>query len=180
MSALQEKRNPAGGPGFAGGQTTGRGLQGNHSTAGTALLLDRLECVRKSGRGWIARCPAHGDKRPSLSLAEGDDGRVLLHCFGGCSAASVVHAVGLTLGDLFPARLDRHMDAAGRRKVEMETRIARRWAAIGACLPELALVEVAASQMARGEPLSASDAQRVSEAHETIHRARLTVQGGIR
>lgn len=47
---------------------------------------------RRSGRGWIARCPAHVDRRPSLSIAEGQDGALLLHCFAGCSFGAVLGA----------------------------------------------------------------------------------------
>jgi hypothetical protein len=48
--------------------------------------------ARKSGAGWIARCPAHQDKSPSLSIRE-QDGRVLVHCFSGCSQADVIDAL---------------------------------------------------------------------------------------
>ena len=66
-------------------------------------LLDRLEAVRRTGPGrWLARCPAHEDRSPSLSIREADDGRVLIHCFAGCGAAEIVAAVGLDLADLFP------------------------------------------------------------------------------
>ena len=64
-------------------------------------LLEHLDGVRRSGRGWTARCPAHNDKTPSLSIAEGDDGRVLLNCFAGCETSSVIAALGLELADLF-------------------------------------------------------------------------------
>ena len=144
-------------------------------TAPVQTLLGRLEGVRKSGKGWVARCPAHADRTASLSVGEGDDGRVLLHCFAGCGAADVVHSVGLSLGDLFPARLDRHMDPAARLRVSMETRTARQYAALSGVLSELAVIEVAAARVARGEPLSAADAQRVSKAHDAIHRARQSV-----
>jgi len=71
------------------------------------LVLSRLQRVRRSGRGWTACCPAHNDKTPSLSIAEGDDGRLLLHCFGGCEAATIVAAIGLELADLFAEDEDR-------------------------------------------------------------------------
>jgi len=68
-----------------------------------AQLLDRLDGVRATGPDrWLARCPAHEDRTPSLSIRELDDGRVLLHDFGGCGAADVVAALGLELKDLFP------------------------------------------------------------------------------
>ena len=65
-------------------------------------IIGLLEKVRKSGGGWIARCPAHPDRRPSLSIREGRDGRVLLYCFAGCPTSDVVAALGLTMRDLFP------------------------------------------------------------------------------
>lgn len=66
-------------------------------------LLSRLSGVRKSGSGWVARCPAHEDRKPSLSIGEGRDGTVMIHCFAGCSAEAVVDALGLELKDLFPS-----------------------------------------------------------------------------
>uniref|UniRef100_A0A7V4WMA6 Zinc finger CHC2-type domain-containing protein n=1 Tax=Candidatus Caldatribacterium saccharofermentans TaxID=1454753 RepID=A0A7V4WMA6_9BACT len=69
----------------------------------TERLLQLLNGVRQVGPGkWVARCPAHDDRRPSLSIAEGKDGRILLHCFAGCRTADVLQALGLTFRDLFP------------------------------------------------------------------------------
>jgi len=67
-------------------------------------FLDRLEKVRSNGKGWTARCPAHDDRNPSLSIGEGDDGQVLLKCHAGCETESVVAALGLTTADLFERR----------------------------------------------------------------------------
>jgi hypothetical protein len=68
-------------------------------------LLSRLDKVRRTGPGrWVACCPAHEDKSPSLAVRETEDGRVLLHCFSGCDVPSIVAAVGLELSDLFPPR----------------------------------------------------------------------------
>ena len=68
-------------------------------------LISRLDKVRRTGRGtWIACCPAHADKTPSLTIRETDDGKVLLHCFTGCSALEIIDAVGLEMSDLFPPR----------------------------------------------------------------------------
>jgi len=67
-------------------------------------LLSRLQRVRKSGKGWTARCPAHDDRSPSLSIGEGDDGRCLVWCFAGCSEGEVARALGLEVRDLFPDR----------------------------------------------------------------------------
>ena len=48
---------------------------------------------RKAGSGWIARCPAHDDRNPSLSLSTGKDGKVLLRCHAGCEQAQVIDAL---------------------------------------------------------------------------------------
>lgn len=64
-------------------------------------FVDRLPYVKPKSRGWQARCPAHADKGPSLSVSEGVDGRVLLTCFAGCTAQSICEAMGLRLTDLF-------------------------------------------------------------------------------
>ena len=68
-------------------------------------ILQHLHRVRRSGpASWSACCPAHEDKSPSLAIRETDDGRVLLHCFGGCSVHDVIGAIGVDMADLFPPR----------------------------------------------------------------------------
>ena len=64
-------------------------------------ILPRLNAVKNVPQGWKACCPAHADTNPSLSIAEGDDRRVLLKCWAGCEVLDIVHALGLELSDLF-------------------------------------------------------------------------------
>ncbi len=45
------------------------------------------------GRYGTARCPAHDDRLPSLSLANGHDGRLLLYCYAGCSFREIIQAL---------------------------------------------------------------------------------------
>jgi len=69
-------------------------------------LLDRLDKVRSLGKSsYMACCPAHDDRSPSLSIKECDDGRLLVHCFAGCPTTDVLDAVGLSLADLFPVEM---------------------------------------------------------------------------
>ncbi len=64
-------------------------------------ILSRLEGVRSTGNGrFMAKCPGHEDHTPSLSLSQ-DNGRVLLHCFAGCTTEKIVSAIGLNTSDLF-------------------------------------------------------------------------------
>jgi len=48
---------------------------------------------REAGTGWVALCPAHDDRTPSLSIQEGDDGNVLVHCHAGCTQEQVIAAL---------------------------------------------------------------------------------------
>src|SRR5437763_699797 len=63
-------------------------------------LLARLKRVRRSGDGYVALCPAHDDRHPSLSIAQGRD-RVLLYCFRDCGIEAICEALGIRVSDLF-------------------------------------------------------------------------------
>jgi putative DNA primase/helicase len=67
----------------------------------TKKILDRLSGVKETSSGWSARCPAHEDRQASLSISEGQDGRVLLKCHAGCDHKKIVSALGLEERDLF-------------------------------------------------------------------------------
>lgn len=55
-------------------------------------IARELGGARKSGAGWVARCPAHDDRNPSLSLSE-RNGKLLVHCFAGCPQDAVIDAL---------------------------------------------------------------------------------------
>ena len=76
--------------------------------------LDANGCnPRKTGTGWSARCPAHDDKNPSLSVSEGEHQPVVLYCQAGCTPEAVLQALGMTLADVCEdskiARPNRHI-----------------------------------------------------------------------
>ena len=58
-----------------------------------AKLIAEALGGRRVGPSWMAHCPAHRDRTPSLSIRETDDGRVLVHCFAGCSQHDVINAL---------------------------------------------------------------------------------------
>ena len=67
-----------------------------------ARVLSLVPDAKPHGHGWRARCPAHnGESSTSLSITQGDDGRVLLKCFGGCVLPTIVAALGIKESDLF-------------------------------------------------------------------------------
>jgi hypothetical protein len=162
---------PAPGGGRCVKNTIQAGLQ-NHSTAPSEILLNRLENVRQYGHGYRAKCPVHDGKSPgSLSIAVGDDGRVLLHCFGGCSALDIVHAVGLELSDLFEKRITQYATPAERRALRELARQCQWRAAIPALLTEGIVLQMAALMVSKGEPLSKADDERLMLAVERIESA---------
>lgn len=131
------------------------------------LLLSKLDGVKRTGEGrWIARCPAHADKRASLSIRELDDGRVLVHDFAGCSVHEIVSAACLEISDLFPPRpSDPSHTGKPERRPFPATDILR---AIGF---EALVVACAASAMATGEPLGLADRERLRLAASRIQEA---------
>ncbi len=70
-------------------------------------VLGLLEGVRRTARGYSARCPAHVDKSPSLSIRETDEGNTLLHCFAGCTVQDICFSLRIEKRDLFK-QFDRH------------------------------------------------------------------------
>jgi len=144
-----------------------RKVEQGYTTEPIAALLSRLDRVRNTGPGqWLARCPAHDDGSPSLSIRETGDATVLVKCFAGCGAADVVAAVGLELRDLFPARLDKH-----RRR---PTRPGERWVprdVLRALADEVLVILLAAEDVAADRAMSDDDRQRVATAEARIRAA---------
>jgi hypothetical protein len=66
-------------------------------------ILSKLKGVKRSNDGFVAKCPAHDDRTGSLSVGAGR-GKVLMHCFAGCTAPNVVKALGLEWRDLFDTK----------------------------------------------------------------------------
>jgi len=135
-----------------------------------AALLDRLEGVRANGPGrWVARCPSHPDKSPSLSIREVDD-RTLLHCFAGCEVHDVLAAVGLTLGDLFAKPLAHHRGPVRDRRHQHAAR-----EALKAMATEATVLQIAAEHLARGGRLDDADRERLAQAADRIRHSREAV-----
>jgi DNA primase len=135
-------------------------------------LLSRLEGVKqRSADRWSARCPAHEDKSPSLSIREIEGDRTLVHCFSGCQPLDVVRAVGLTLNDLFH-------DGRVRRQYHDKTRAGKSVPRITAgeklelVEHELTVAWIIASDFMRRGDLDAEAYERLSVAVGRVGRAR--------
>lgn len=139
-------------------------------------LLSRLSGVRKSGSGtWRAKCPAHDDRGPSLSLRELDDGRLLLHCFAGCPIDQVVGALGLEFSDLYPPRSECE---EGHHSPGVRKGFAA--ADILSCIAfEALVVAVAAASLVAGQPMPTVDRERLMLAVQRLQAA-VSMQEGPR
>lgn len=147
----------------------------NYSTNPADCLLPRLEKVRETAPDqWLACCPAHDDRSPSLSIKRVDD-RILLNCFSGCPASDVVAAVGLRLSDLFDKPLTHHgkpLRPAQRR------RYGQALDALRALQQESVIVLIAAQRAADGHAIEGDDLARLIQARDRIEIAARLAGGG--
>ena len=129
-------------------------------------LVARLEKAKRTSRdSWIACCPAHADRSPSLTVRGLEDGRILVHCFAGCGAADVMAAIGMETADLFPAALANHLPAV--RQPFSPNDVLR------ALRREAAVVAISVADLAEGRAVDrdriALAAERIADAAEYIH-----------
>jgi len=136
-----------------------------------ALFLPRLANVRQFGKGWRADCPVGHKSRGALSLAQSDNGNLLLHCFAGCSTSDVLAALGLSLADLYLQRI-RQETPEQRRELRHAARQTGWGAALGVLAFESTIIQIAAESILLGRALSANDVQRVHVASSRIHDCR--------
>ena len=120
-------------------------------------LLERLQGVRQRGPDrWVAVCPAHQDRDPSLSIRDQGD-RVLVHCFAGCSPLAIVEAIGLELKNLFAPTAD--FKPQPRRTPPEELLHARFLIALGR------------ASLEQGQALAAADQVKMMAALDLVRRA---------
>ncbi len=144
---------------------------GMSATSALDGFLARLDKVKHTGPNrWVARCPAHDDRNPSLAVRELDDGRVLVHCFGGCGAAEVLAAVGMSFSDLFP---EKEPDYARieKRGTNKERRPFNPYDVLRCVGYEALLVAVSAANIRQGIELSDADYERLMLSAERLQAA---------
>jgi hypothetical protein len=133
-------------------------------------LLARLSKVKGAGKGkWMAVCPAHEDRSPSLAVKE-SDGTILLKCFAGCSVEDVTGAIGVEMHELFPPR--RNEWQPGMEKPLKFNGV--RFTAIDAlrCLSgEGSVILLCACDMAEGKVLSPDERDRLVTAVGRVNAA---------
>lgn len=125
-------------------------------------VLALLEDVRQTGTDqWMAKCPSHDDRTPSLSIGEGDDGCVLLHDFSSrCSVPDVLAALGLDYTDLY---YPQHLQSGPTRRARRRAPRIPASDALELLEVETLTVEIIAHRLAQGDP--------VEEHRELLDRA---------
>lgn len=163
-----ENRNPGWRAGASGMSAGERRFHVQNATA--EPLLQRLDGVMKSGNGWRARCPSCGGSSRKVAIAE-REGKVLLHCFGGCQSIDVLNAVGLSWADVMPPR---HWPESPeeRRRARQAIRETGWASALETLAMEAAITAIAANKMLRGEALDWDDYCRLAKAEQRIGNAR--------
>ena len=127
-------------------------------------ILERLDGVRQTIPGqWTAKCPAHEDRSPSLSIRELPDGKVLLHDFGGCDCGDVLAAIGLELSDLFPERPQDHRSKPTRPRWDFK-------ALLKMLEHEMTVMVIVATNLAGGQTLTPETIERLTAAVQRISR----------
>ena len=130
-------------------------------------LLSRLAKVKKRGQGsWVACCPVHNDRSPSMTIRELEDGRVLVHCFAGCSVDEIIGFLGMSFSDLYPPN-----------PIENGKPLSRMFAAadvLEALAHETQIIAVAALNL---DKLTSEDRQRVILAAQRINEGRRLANG---
>jgi len=144
------------------------GSRAGSSGSPAERLLDRLQGVKRTAPDrWLARCPAHEDRHPSLSIRELDDGMVLLRCWAGCEFGQIVTAAGLQPADLFPQKT---IPAGETRR----QRIGKPFPAadiLAAVANEALIVGIAARDLAQGASLTEADIARLFTASGRLMKA---------
>lgn len=127
-----------------------------------ATLLGRLEGVRQRGpHQWSARCPAHADRSPSLSVRELDDGRVIVHCFAQCGAEAVLAALELTFSDLYPEPLEPREKRTGRDRINYK-------AILELAAREILAVRLTVADILAERPISEEHERRIEVAQHRL------------
>lgn len=129
------------------------------------VLLSRLRKVKKTGtHQWIACCPAHDDRSPSLSIREVGDGRILLNCLAGCETELVLSNIGMTFADISPEKPLYHKAKPVQPRVYSTD-------ALKLIKFETQIVLLSAYELRRNKPLDEADLKRLELAMERIKTA---------
>lgn len=139
-------------------------------------LLSRLNRVKQLPDGqWQASCPTalhkHGDRSAGLRIKVTEDGRILLHCFAGCTAEDITDALALSMSDLFPDSPN------GKRPARINPRYLSRdaWLAVAV---DATTCAIAFDDALQGREYSEEDAETIRQASTRLWQFAQRMAGG--
>jgi hypothetical protein len=128
-------------------------------------LLNKLNKVKRTSTNqYIACCPAHDDKSPSLSITDKGDGKILINCYAGCGTEDVLDSIGMSFEDIMPPKVIEHKVAPIKQRVYASD-------ALKVIQLESRIVIMAAYELRRNKPMTEQDLARLELAMERINIA---------
>lgn len=155
----------------------GYGIASESGLSPLETILTRLDGVRKSGRGYTAKCPAHDDRTASLTINEAHGGNALIHCFAGCGALEVMQSIGLQLSDLYPRAISQSMTPQERSERRLAAKLTGWGAALDVLNLEASVVQIAAYETICGNELDFPNLMRLDLAVKRIADAKAVLNG---
>ena len=134
-------------------------------------LLDKVKTVKPNQ--WKARCPAHNDNTPSLSLKELDDGKVLIKCWSGCHIEEITNALGLDFQCLFPPKIEPLNSQYSQNKTHNPQVTTRQLEKLNSVIGlELLILKMCSACIRNNSPISLEDMKRTNNALSRLDELR--------
>lgn len=134
------------------------------------ILLSRLDKVKRTGNGnWMACCPSHDDRSPSLAIGEKLNGVILINCHAGCVTLDILGAVGLEFADLYPEKLADHIKPLLKPFPAADV--------LEALSTETLIVAMTADRMFNDKDMTVGDLKRLRLASQRIMAGRSLANG---
>lgn len=129
-------------------------------------ILNKLTKVKRTGNDqFMACCPAHDDRTPSLAIKDAGDGKIIFNCLAGCAKENILGALGLGWEDIMPPKQPvQHSYKPTQQKIYATD-------ALKAIQLEARIVMLAAFDLAKGMKASETDLERLKVAMERINTA---------
>jgi hypothetical protein len=136
---------------------------------GVAMSVDKLlnnlkKVQRKANNAWMACCPAHDDRSPSLSIKDTGDGKLVLKCFAGCETIDVLGAICLDWEDVMPPK--QPVERIQTMKPQKPTIYATD--ALRVVKTEAQIITMAAMDITKGRKINEPEMARIKLAMERI------------
>lgn len=137
-------------------------------------ILSKLQKVKHNGNGaYMACCPSHDDRSPSLSIKDNGDGRIMMKCFAGCETIDILQSIGLDWDDVMPAKPEKpvHVIKPKQHSIYADD-------ALQIIRNEAQIIVMAAMDIIKGVDIKEPEMNRIKTAMKRINAALEAVKNG--